>query len=92
MAYWGANVKAKDKVIMAKIHGPNIFPEPNELIEYIANLAKEGNVSEGDLANFMATKIAKAYRNHPEALYVTVDVLTTDGALYGATEMIEEQL
>jgi hypothetical protein len=85
MSYWGANVKDSDYVVQAKIHGPDISPEPDELIEFMSHQVKATDIPEEHMAQFFAEKIAAAYQDHPDAVYVTVDVLFTNGRSYGHT-------
>lgn len=93
MPYWGANVKTKSYVVQAKIHGNDGGKAaPDDLIEYITNLTKFKNVAEESLAQFFAEKIAVAYQGYPLALWVTVDILTTEGRTFGETRMIKELL
>ena len=86
--YWGANVRLDDYVIQAKIHGPDINPAPDDLIEFLSNQLKYQNLKEENIAQFFAEKIAAAFIDHDDALFVTVDVLFTNGRTYGATEEI----
>jgi len=91
MPYWGANVRHDNYVVQAKIHGEvGIEPASDELIEYISHLAKSRNVPEKSLAKFFAEKIATAYQDHSLALWVTVDILTTEGRTFGDVRMIKE--
>jgi hypothetical protein len=83
--YWGANVKNDNYVIQAKIHGPDIVPAPEELIEFVSNQVIASEVEEHFMAQFFAEKIAAAFINHDDALFVTVDVLFGNGRTYGAT-------
>lgn len=91
MPYWGVNVRNDNYVVQAKIHG-EVADEPaaDELIEFISNLAKYKNVAEKSLAKFFAEKIAVAYKGVEDALWVTVDILTTEGRTFGATRLIKE--
>lgn len=91
MPYWGANVRNDNHVVQAKIHSEsNYEAAPEDLIEYIRNLSKSLNVDEHDLAKFFAEKIAVAFKDFPHALWVTVDILTTEGRTFGETRMIKE--
>lgn len=90
MPYWGANVRSNDYVIQAKIHGEQSYPCPDDLIEYLTNLANSTNVYIYDLAKYYAEKIAKAFAGIPFARWVTVDILTTSGMTFGHTELVEE--
>lgn len=95
MPYWGANVKSdvgpySTFVVQAKIWGEHIFPAPAELIEYISNLVKRTEIQKEDLAKFFSDRIASAFRNHPEAEWVTVDLLMGSGETYGHTTVIKE--
>lgn len=93
MPYWGANVRYDNYVVQAKIHGSGqeeLLPAPNDLIEYISNLTKTLKTKEEHLAKFFAEKIAIAFKEHPEALWVTVDILTTEGRTFGETRLIKE--
>lgn len=91
MPYWGANVRHENYVVQAKIHGEaGVKPAPDELIEFISNLTRYKNVSEQSLAQFFAEKIAAAYEEHDYALWVTVDILTTEGRTFGDVRMIKE--
>lgn len=94
MPYWGVNVRNDNLVIQAKIHGePEIEPAVDELTEYISNLIPRTiykRLSGKSLARFFAEKIAVAYQEHDYALWVTVDILTTEGRTFGDTRMIKE--
>lgn len=91
MPYWGANVRSDNYVVQAKIHGEQADePASDDLIEFISNLAKYKNVAEKSLAKFFAEKIAAAYKEYPSALWVTVDILTTEGRTFGETRVIKE--
>lgn len=86
--YWGANVRLDDYVIQAKIHGPHINPAPDELVEFLSNQLKHNVLKEENIALFFAEKIAAAYIDDDDAVFVTIDVLFTNGRTYGATEEI----
>lgn len=92
MPYWGANVRNDNFVIQAKIHGPaggaDAQPATDELKEYLRNLIGYKNIAEDSLAVFFAEKIATAFKDHPTALWVTVDILTTEGGSFGDTRLI----
>jgi hypothetical protein len=93
MPYWGANVRSDKYVVQAKLHGSglkDLIPASNELIEYIKHLTHYKNIAENSLAPFFAEKIAAAFIDHPEAMWVTVDVLTTEGRTFGETRLIKE--
>lgn len=94
MPYWGANVRNGNYVVQAKIHGePGIEPAAEELIEYISNLIPRTVIKqlpEKSLAKFFAEKIATAYEEHDYALWVSVDILTTEGRTFGDVRMIKE--
>lgn len=91
MPYWGANVRHDNYVVQAKIHGEaGGEPAPDELIEYISNLTRYKDVPKHCLAKFFAEKIAAAYQEYPFALWVTVDILTTEGRTFGDVRMIKE--
>lgn len=90
MAYWGANVLNNDYLVQAKIHGPNISPDPNELIEFVSHQVKASEIPEEEMAQFFAEKIAAAFHGHADALFVTVDILFTNGRTYGYTVEINE--
>lgn len=91
MPYWGANVRHDNFVVQAKIHGEKcVSPDPDDLIEFISNLTKTLKAPEDCLAKFFAEKIATAYKGYPDALWVTVDILTTEGRTFGDTCLIEE--
>jgi len=94
MPYWGVNVRDKDLVVQAKIHGEaGIEPAPDELTEYISNLIPRTIIKRLEpkaLAKFFAEKIATAYQEHDYALWVSVDVLTTEGRTFGDVRMIKE--
>jgi hypothetical protein len=92
MPYWGANVKNSEFVVQAKIHGPtggaDAQPATEELKEYLKNLINYKNIAENSLAVFFAEKIATAYKDHPSALWVTVDILTAEGGSFGDVRLI----
>lgn len=94
MPYWGANVRSDNLVVQAKIYGESgIEPASDELKEYISNLIPRTvikRLSDKSLAQFFAEKIAVAYQEHDYALYVTVDILTTEGRTFGDTRLIRE--
>lgn len=94
MPYWGANVRSERYAVHAKIHGKaggaEAEPASDELIEYLKNLTTYKTINEESLARFFAEKIAAAFHDHPSALWVTVDVLTTEGRTFGETRMIKE--
>lgn len=92
MPYWGANVRHENFVIQARIHGQreDAKSSPAELIEYISHLTQTLKLPIDGLAKFFAGKIATAYKGDPDALWVTVDVLTTEGSTFGATRIIRE--
>lgn len=91
MPYWGANVRHENYVIQAKIYGEaDGASAPDELIEYISNLTNTVTLPIDGLAKFFAGKIATAYQGYPDALWVTVDVLTTGGSTFGETRIIKE--
>lgn len=92
MPYWGAHLRHNDTAIVAKINGVEVHPATDELIEYITNITKNTKIEEGRLAQFLADKIAIAFKEHPAAAWVTVDVLTTGGGSYGATQIIEQNV
>lgn len=95
MPYWGVNVRHDNYVVQAKIHGEaGIESAPDELIEYISNLIPRTIIKrlpEKSLAKFFAEKIAAAYSEHDYALWVAVDILTTEGRTFGDVRMIKEQ-
>lgn len=94
MPYWGVNVRNDSYVVQAKIHGEaGIEPASSELKEYISNLIPRTTIkrlSVDALAKFFAEKIATAYQEHDFALWVTVDILTTEGQTFGDVRMIKE--
>lgn len=94
MPYWGVNVRNEDYVVQAKIHGEaGIVPASGELKEYISHLIPRTTIkrlSVDALAKFFAEKIAAAYQEHDFALWVTVDILTTEGQTFGDVRMIKE--
>jgi len=90
MPYWGANVRNGDYVIQAKIHGAKVTPAPDELIEFISHQVQVIETEGEKLAEFFAQKIANAFVDHQDALFVTVDILSADGKTYGYTSYIWE--
>lgn len=94
MPYWGVNVRNDNLVVQAKIHGEaGIEPASAELEEYITNLIpriRTKKLENKSLAKFFAEKIAVAYQEHDYALWVTVDILTTEGRTFGDVRMIKE--
>jgi len=92
--YWGANVRHNNFVVQAKIHGEaGIVPATDELKEYISNLIPRTvykKLPEQALAKFFAEKISAAYEEHDYALWVSVDILTTEGQTFGDVRMIKE--
>lgn len=89
--YWGANVKNDGYVVQAKIHGPDISPAPDELIEFISNQVTSSDINNEEyMAQFFAEKIAAAFIDHEDALFVTVDVLFGTGRTYGYTVEIHQ--
>lgn len=92
MPYWGANVRNHDYVVQAKIHSEKVDDQSSEeLVEFIKNITNFKSLAKQSLAQFFAEKIAAAYQGHPDALWVTVDILTTEGRTFGETRMIKEQ-
>ena len=93
MPYWGVNVRNDNYVVQAKIHGESgIEPASDELKEYISNLIPRTTIkrlSVDALAKFFAEKIATAYEEHDYAVWVTVDILTTEGRTFGDVRMIK---
>lgn len=89
--YWGANVKNDDYLVQAKLHGATIDPAPDDLIEFISHQVLANNIKEEDMATFFAQKIAAAFNEHKDVLFVTVDILFTSGRTYGATEELWEK-
>lgn len=87
--YWGANVKHDDYLVQAKLHGADISPAPDDLIEFISHQVTSSEIKEEEMALFFAKKIAAAFEEHDEVLYVTVDILFTNGRCYGATAELE---
>lgn len=91
MPYWGANVRYDNYVVQAKVHGEaGAAPAPDDLIEFISNLTRTLKIAEDTLAKFFAEKIAAAFKDYPQALWVTVDILTTEGRTFGETRIIKE--
>lgn len=87
--YWGAHVKNMDFYVQAKIHGETSeHCETDELTDFIRNLPTP-EYRNHNLAGYYARKIAKAFKFHPDALWVTVDIIIQTGELYGHTELIE---
>lgn len=89
--YWGTHVKVQsmDFYVQAKIHGPNNeINDSEQLTEFIRNLPVPED-RDHLLARYYAGKIAKAFKGHPDALWVTVDIVRLDGAMFGETKMIE---
>lgn len=93
MPYWGANVRHDNYVVQAKVFGDGTeeaIPAPDDLIEFISNLTRTLKIDEKCLAKFFAEKIATAFKDYPQALWVTVDILTTEGRTFGITRLIKE--
>jgi hypothetical protein len=90
MPYVGVNVKHEQYLVRVKIHPEISALTQDELVEYIQHIARSIRLSDKNLAQYFAQKIAEGIAEDPEAQWVDVEVATSGGKTFGFTKMVKE--
>ena len=97
MPYWGINVQLdrrepnKPIKLQVKMHGEQVTPAPNTLNVVVDEVNNKAVYTDDIAASYFAHEIADRFRNYPDALWVEVNVVTSDNAIFGHTELIKEE-